>query len=98
MLREQPYYMKNKDWYYTIEIEKFKYKDVLTDLGKSIPEVVESYNEYQDWWKNEWCPDPVGFHENLQEIIEDLRADYKAQGLPEDEIEKRINDWKARVK
>ena len=98
MLTDAPYYQTNPDWFYTIEIEKFKYKDMLTDLGKTIPEVVESYNEYQYWLENEYSPDSAGRYELLQAIIENMRADFKAQGLPDDEIEQKINDWKARVK
>lgn len=43
MLQEQPYFLTNEDWYYHDEKE-WKYK--LTELGKSIPEVVKSYNEF----------------------------------------------------
>lgn len=48
MLLKQPYFMTNEDWYY---FEKDAKKVVggkyyLTKLGKSIPKVVQSYNEY----------------------------------------------------
>lgn len=38
-----PYFMTNEAWYYHDDKE-WKYK--LTELGKSIPEVVKSYEEY----------------------------------------------------
>ena len=43
MIAEEPYFMKNKEWYYHDEKE-WKYK--LTAKGKAIKKVVESYKEY----------------------------------------------------
>lgn len=40
---EEPYFMKNKEWYYFDE-EEFKYK--LTD--KATEEAIKSYKEYYD--------------------------------------------------
>lgn len=40
---EEPYFMKNEEWYYHDEKE-WKYK--LTEKGKAIPKVVKSYEEY----------------------------------------------------
>lgn len=43
MIAEEPYFMKNSEWYYHDEKE-WKYK--LTAKGKAIKKVVESYKEY----------------------------------------------------
>lgn len=43
MIVEEPYFMKNKKWYYHDE-KAWKYK--LTPEGKKNKKVVESYNEY----------------------------------------------------
>ena len=43
-----PYFMTNKDWYYTdLELENEYGGNIhLTKLGKSIPTVVKSYEEF----------------------------------------------------
>ena len=51
---------------------------MLTDLGKSIPEVVESYNEYQYWLENEYSPDSAGSYELLQDVKFKNLASYSA--------------------
>lgn len=38
---DMPYFIENEDWYY-YNGEEFK----LTELGKSIPKVVESYEQF----------------------------------------------------
>lgn len=45
MFKKRPFFMKNKAWYYKTKLGG---KDTfqLTDLGKSIPEVLKSYMEY----------------------------------------------------
>ena len=45
MIVEEPYFMKNKEWYYHDEKE-WKYK--LTPKGEAIPEVVKSYKKYYE--------------------------------------------------
>lgn len=88
-----PYYKTNKDWYYTKEIEKFRWKDYLTDLGKSIPEVVKSYEDYQNEINNA-VSDPYYVYIRLQEIEKEMRSDYEKQGLSPEEIEKKIEEWR----
>ena len=43
-----PYFMTNPEWYQYVEDGELKYGSnyVLTDAGKAIKEVVESYNEF----------------------------------------------------
>jgi len=44
MLRTDiPYFQTNREWYYH---DKSEWRCKLTDKGKAIPEVVQSYNEY----------------------------------------------------
>ena len=47
MFKKRPFFMKNKAWYYKTKLGG---KDTfqLTELGKSIPEVLKSYMEYYD--------------------------------------------------
>ena len=88
-----PYYMTNKDWYYSVQISKFKSRDYLTDLGKSIPEVVKSYEEYQNEINNA-IADPYHVYLMMQDLEKKKREELKKQGLSEEEIEKKIEEWR----
>lgn len=97
MLRPQPYFMTNEDWFYEEQTSQFTVKYHLTELGKSIPEVVKSYEEEQEFLKNNRISDIVGASEMIKEIIEEMRAEYKEQGLSDEEIEQKINEWKSKL-
>lgn len=46
-LRDMPYFMSNKEWYVEIEDDdEFCIHYELTELGKSIPKVVKSFEDY----------------------------------------------------
>lgn len=86
MLKPRPYFMENKDWYKIIEIGHWE----LTELGKSIPEVVKSFEEF---FKDD-DPFPDFSRQILKDAENSLREDYKKQGLTDVEIEQKINEWK----
>lgn len=50
MMMPIPYFLKNKEWYEEIPSNKegCTRRIVLTEKGKSIPEVVESYKEWTE--------------------------------------------------
>lgn len=91
MLLEQPYFMTNKDWFYfkkdANKVVGGKY--YLTELGKSIPEVAQSYKEYYDKLDNQL--DDLGFmHDILKEIEKDVIEDGKQQGKSQEEIDAEV--------
>ena len=47
-MQAMPYFMENDDWYYVDDKKDNKYGGhlFLTELGKSIPAVVKSYEEF----------------------------------------------------
>ncbi len=95
MLLDMPYFMENKDWFYRIKNEETgTYKYFLTVLGKSIPEVVKSYEEHQKQLNE---PDMVFIYNSLKDAEESIRNDLKAKGLAENEIEKQVSEWKERI-
>lgn len=93
MLQTRPYFMKNKDWYVEIPTSRFTVKWELTELGKSIPEVKKSYEEYMEAEKH-YTPDPYFSYRIMQDAEKSLREDYKKQGLTDQEIEKKIKKWR----
>ncbi len=96
MLKSRPYFMKNKDWYVEIPTSRFTVKRELTELGKSIPEVKKSYEEYMEE-KKHYDPDPYFTYMALKDAEKSLREDYKKQGLLDEEIEKKVQEWKDRI-
>lgn len=85
MLKKQPYFMKNPEWYYHDE-EEWKYK--LTD--KAPKEAVESYNQFYN--------DDVDmglYNSIMTEVEKDYREDLRKQGKSEEQIEEIITKWKS---
>lgn len=92
MLLKQPYFMENPDWYYFVPNNDgvgIAGKYHLTELGKSIPEVAQSYKEYYDKLNNQ--PDDLGFmYDTLKEIERDIIEEGKQQGKTQEEIDAEI--------
>ena len=88
-----PYFLENKDWYYEVVTNKETgtTKCYLTDLGKSMPEVVKSYNEYYDIGNTY---DPVFFNQAMKDAEKLFRAKLKAKGLSQIEIDKKVKEWR----
>lgn len=92
MLLKQPYFMENKDWFYFIKDPKKAVagKYHLTELGKSIPEVVKSHEEYYKIL--ETVSDDPGFeYDTLKELEAELIEECKRDGMSEEEIKKAIH-------
>lgn len=85
MLLKKPYFMENPEWYYH---DKKKNKYFLTE--KAPEQAKKSYEEhYAELDK----PDPVLYYNVMQDAERSYRADLKAEGKSEEEIEKIISDW-----
>lgn len=94
MLLPMPYFKTNENWY--IPPKRRKDGSVihcqLTEEGKKIPEVVQSYKEYYeaiDGWV-----DPGFYTDVMNDTEKDYRADLKAQGKTQEEIDAIIKKWR----
>ena len=96
MLLDRPYFMTNKDWYKTVQVDEFSVKKELTELGQSIPEVVKSFEEYQKQL-NDYDPFPDMTRQMIKDAENSLREDYTKQGLTPEEIEKKVQEWKYKI-
>ena len=90
MLIPKPYFMENEDWYKIIDIGHWE----LTELGKSIPEVVKSFEEY---FSINDDPFPDMTRQMIKDAENSLREDYTKQGLTQEEIEKKVQEWKYKI-
>ncbi len=93
MLQEMPYFMENKNWYIEKPKTRFTVEYELTKLGKSIPEVVKSFEEYTKS-EQSFDPDPYFSYQIMKEAEQSLREDYQKQGLSKEEIEIKIKEWR----
>ncbi|MBQ7797490.1 MAG: hypothetical protein IJ371_00010 [Clostridia bacterium] len=94
MLLDMPYYMENEDWYYSVPDKECPWlqKDYLTELGKSIPEVVKSYEDYQKQRISNNYNLQSTTDDLLQGAIEVIRERGKKAGKTDEEIEKEIEE------
>lgn len=95
IFKKNPYFLKNKDWYF-IEKDVLGYDTYsITKLGKSIPEVYKSYLEFYNI-KSEDIFLNGGTDVNSEfelKITNKIRNDLKAKGFSEREIEKYIYEF-----
>lgn len=82
MLKTEPYFMTNENWYYFDE-KHHKFK-----LTKEAPrEAVQSYKEFYE--------DEFDFTAQsvLASAINDFRKDMLKQGIPQQDVENILNTW-----
>ncbi len=94
MLVKEPYFMKNKNWYYITPRGKdgSAGRFELTAEGMSIPEVVQSHKEYYEAIDN--YVDPSFYYESMLEAEKLMRERLTKEGKSAEEIEKIITKWK----
>ena len=93
MFKKRPLFMKDKAWYYKTELcGKDTYN--LTELGKSIPEVLKSYMEYYDI-KQEALFDYASDYNLDTEFqlwaTDKISAKLKKEGASESEIKEAVD-------